>query len=48
VRRYAEPQSRRTTQLMQLLEQTSEQVRTAEVPRIDASLAALSAAAAGR
>ena len=48
VRRYAEPQSRRTTQLLQLLEQTSEQVRTAEVPRIDASLAALSAAAAGR
>ena len=48
VRRYAEPQSRRTTQLLQLLEQTSEQVRTAELPRIEASLTALSTAAAGR
>ncbi|WP_353237574.1 uroporphyrinogen-III C-methyltransferase [Limnohabitans sp.] len=48
VRRYAEPQSRRTTQLLQLLEQTTEQVRTAEVPRIEASLTALSAAAAAR
>jgi uroporphyrin-3 C-methyltransferase len=48
VRRYAEPQSRRTTLLLQLLEQTTEQVRTAEVPRIEASLTALSTAAAGR
>jgi uroporphyrin-3 C-methyltransferase len=48
VRRYAEPQSRRTIQLLQLLEQTTEQVRTAEVPRIEASLTALSTAAAGR
>jgi uroporphyrin-3 C-methyltransferase len=48
VRRYAEPQARRTTELLQLLEQTSEQVRTAEVPRIEASLAALNTAAAGR
>ncbi len=48
VRRYAEPQSRRTTQLLQLLEQTSEQLRTAELPRIDASLTALNTAAAGR
>jgi uroporphyrin-3 C-methyltransferase len=48
VRRYAEPQSRRTTQLLQLLEQTSEQVRTAELPRIEASLTALNNAAAGR
>lgn len=48
VRRYAEPQSRRTTQLLQLLEQTSEQVRTAELPRIEASLAALASAASGR
>ena len=48
VRRYAEPQSRRTTQLLQLLEQTSEQVRTAELPRIEASLTALNTAAAGR
>lgn len=48
VRRYAEPQSRRTTQLLQLLEQTSEQVRTAELPRIETSLTALNTAAAGR
>jgi uroporphyrin-3 C-methyltransferase len=48
VRRYAEPQSRRTAQLLQLLEQTSEQVRTAELPRIEASLMALNTAAAGR
>jgi uroporphyrin-3 C-methyltransferase len=48
VRRYAEPQSRRTTQMLQLLEQTSEQVSTCELPRIDASLAALNTAAAGR
>ena len=48
VRRYAEPQSRRTAQLLQLLEQTSEQVRTAELPRIEASLTALNTAAAGR
>lgn len=48
VRRYAEPQSRRTVLLLQLLEQTSEQVRNSEAPRIEASLAALSTAAAGR
>jgi uroporphyrin-3 C-methyltransferase len=48
VRRYAEPQSRRTAQLLQLLDQTSEQVRTAELPRIEASLTALNTAAAGR
>lgn len=48
VRRYADPQSRRTVQLLQLLEQTSEQVRTSEVPRIEGSLAALNTAAAGR
>ena len=48
VRRYAEPQSRRTSQLLQLLEQTSEQLRTAELPRIEASLTALNTAAAGR
>ena len=48
IRRYAEPQSRRTTQLLKLLEQTTEQVRTAEVPRIEASLTALSTAASGR
>jgi uroporphyrin-3 C-methyltransferase len=48
VRRYAEAQSRRTSQLLQLLDQTSEQVRTAELPRIEASLTALNTAAAGR
>ena len=48
VRRYAEPQSRRTSELLRLLEQTSEQLRTADLPRIDASLVALSTAAAGR
>lgn len=48
VRRYAEPQSRRTVQLLQLLEQVSEQVRTAELPRIEASLSALTTASAGR
>jgi uroporphyrin-3 C-methyltransferase len=48
VRRYADPQSRRTVLLLQLLEQTSEQVRTSEVPRIEASLAALNTAAAVR
>ena len=48
VRRYAEPQSRRTAQLLLQLEQTSEQVRTAELPRIEASLMALNTAAAGR
>jgi uroporphyrin-3 C-methyltransferase len=34
--------------MLQLLEQTSEQVRTSELPRIEASLAALNTAAAGR
>ena len=48
VRRYAEPQARRTAQLLQLLDQASEQVRTAELPRIEATLAALHTAAAGR
>lgn len=48
VRRYAEPQSRRTILLLQLLEQTSDQVRSSEVPRIDGSLAALSTAEQGR
>lgn len=48
IRRYADPQSRRTVLLLQLLDQTSEQVRTSEIPRIDGSLAALTTAAAGR
>lgn len=48
VTRYAEPQSRRTVQLLELLKQTSTQVRTIEPPRIEGSLAALNTAAAGR
>lgn len=48
IRRYADPQSRRTVLLLQLLQQTSEQVRDSELPRIEGSLAALSTAAAGR
>lgn len=48
VRRYAEPQSRRTVLLLQLLEQTSDQVLSSEVPRIEGSLAALNTAAEGR
>lgn len=48
VRRYADPQSRRTVLLLQLLQQTSDQVRNSELPSIERSLAALSTAAAGR
>jgi len=48
VRRYADPQSRRTQQLLQLLEQAQQQLQKGESPRLDASLAALSTVAAGR
>ena len=48
VRRYADLSSRRTTQLLQLLEQAGGQMRAVEMPRLDASLAALGTAAAGR
>jgi len=48
VRRYADPQSRKTQQLMQLLEQAQQQLQKGESPRLDASLAALATAAAGR
>ena len=48
VRRYADPQSRKTQQLLQLLEQAQQQLQKGESPRLDASLAALAAAAAGR
>lgn len=48
VRRYADPQSRKTTQLLQLLEQAQQQLQKGEAPRLDASLAALTTAAAGR
>ena len=48
VRRYADPQSRKTQQLLQLLEQAQQQLQKGESPRLDASLAALATAAAGR
>ncbi len=48
IRRYADPQSRKTQQLLQLLEQVQQQVQKGETPRLDASLAALATAAAGR
>jgi len=48
VRRYADPQSRKTQQLLQLLEQAQQQLQKGELPRLDASLAALTTAAAGR
>jgi len=48
VRRYADPQSRKTVLLLQLLEQAQQQLQKGESPRLDASLAALATAAAGR
>ena len=48
VRRYADPQSRKTQQLLQLLEQAQQQLQKGESPRLDASLAALATATAGR
>jgi uroporphyrin-3 C-methyltransferase len=48
VRRYADGQSRKTQQMLSLLEQAQQQSKAAEVPRLDASLAALATAAAGR
>jgi uroporphyrin-3 C-methyltransferase len=45
IKRYADPQSRKTQQLLQLLEQAQQQLQKGEPPRLDASLAALSAAA---
>lgn len=48
VRRYAEGQSRKTQQMLALLEQAQQQTKAAEVPRLDASMAALATAAAGR
>ncbi len=48
VRRYADPQSRRTQQMLGLLEQAQQQLRAFEMPRLDASLTALATAAAGR
>ena len=48
VRRYADGQSRKTQQMLALLEQAQQQTKAGEVPRLDASLAALATAAAGR
>ena len=48
VRRYADPQSRKTQQLLQLLDQAQQQLQKGEPPRLEASLAALATAAAGR
>jgi len=48
VRRYADGQSRKTQQMLSLLEQTQQQTKAGDVPRLDASLAALATAAAGR
>lgn len=48
VRRYADASSRKTIQLLQLLEQSGVQLKASESPRLDGSLSALSTAAAGR
>ena len=48
VRRYADGTSRKTQQMLALLEQAQQQSKAGEVPRLDASLAALATAAAGR
>ncbi|MEY4662741.1 MAG: putative uroporphyrinogen-III C-methyltransferase [Pseudomonadota bacterium] len=48
VRRYADASSRKTTQMLQLLEQSGVQLKASEIPRLDESLAALTTAAAGR
>lgn len=48
VRRYADMNSRKTTQLLQLLEQAAVQMRAGDMPGLDSSLTALTTAAAGR
>ena len=48
VRRYADASSRKTTQMLQLLEQSGVQLKAIEMPRLDESLTALTTAAAGR
>ena len=48
VKRYADPSSRKTAALLQLLDQAQQQLQKGEAPRLDASLAALATAAAGR
>jgi hypothetical protein len=48
VRRYADGSSRKTTQLLQMLEQSGQQMKAGDMPRLEASLTALATAAAGR
>jgi uroporphyrin-3 C-methyltransferase len=48
VRRYADGTSRKTVQMLQLLEQSAEQLKASDSPRLDGSLTALATAAAGR
>jgi uroporphyrin-3 C-methyltransferase len=48
VRRYADASSRKTLQMLQLLEQSAEQLKTSDSPRLEGSLTALATAAAGR
>ena len=48
IRRYADPQSRKTQQLLQMLEVAQQQVKAMELPRLDASLTALATLTAGR
>lgn len=48
VRRYADASSRKTVQMLQLLEQSAEQLKASDSPRLEGSLAALATAAAGR
>jgi uroporphyrin-3 C-methyltransferase len=48
VRRYADGSSRKTTQMLQLLEQSGVQLKASEIPPLEGSLTALATAAAGR
>jgi uroporphyrin-3 C-methyltransferase len=48
VRRYADATSRKTTQMLQLLDQSAVQLKASETPRLEGSLTALATAAAGR
>jgi uroporphyrin-3 C-methyltransferase len=48
LRKYFDPNSRRTQALLQQLQQVQSQLRTTELPRIDETLAALATAAAGK
>lgn len=48
VRRYADASSRKTTQMLQLLDQSAAQLKASESPRLEGSLTALATAAAGR